>query len=156
MAIDTAGDLFVADSGNNRVIEIGAPLAGTQSAARVFGQGGDFTASGCNRGAMAPGVSTLCAPAGLMLDVLGNLWVADVNNDRVLEYEPPFGPDSARRWLLGRVTAAVSPPRDASGNRPGRLERTWRGQFVRAGRGRGRFEYRSVRGGLGQQPIDGL
>ncbi len=39
VAIDASGDLFVADTGNNRVIEIDAPLAGTQNASRVFGQG---------------------------------------------------------------------------------------------------------------------
>jgi hypothetical protein len=94
--------LFVADSGNSRVIEIDAPLSGTQDAVRVFGQAGDFTASGCNRGAAAPGASTLCAPAGLMLDVLGNLWLADVNNDRVLEYEPPFGTDTAAAKAIGQ------------------------------------------------------
>ena len=48
VAIDASGNLFVADSGNNRVIEIDAPLEGTQNATRVFGQA-DFTASGCNR-----------------------------------------------------------------------------------------------------------
>ena len=72
VAIDAAGDLFVADSGNNRVIEIDAPLAGTQDATRVFGQSADFTASRCNRGSAAPTASTLCAPSGLMLDVIGN------------------------------------------------------------------------------------
>ena len=102
VALDRSGNLFVADSGNNRVIEIDAPLAGTQNATRVFGQAGDFTASGCNRGAAAPGASTLCAPAGLMLDVLGNLWVADANNDRVLEYDAPFGSDTAAAMVIGQ------------------------------------------------------
>jgi len=55
VAIDALGDLLVADTGNNRVIEIDAPLGGTQNASRVFGQGADFTASGCNRHAMARG-----------------------------------------------------------------------------------------------------
>ena len=102
VALDTSGNLFVADSSNNRVMEIDAPLAGTQNATRVFGQAGAFTASGCNRGAAAPGASTLCAPAGLMLDMLGNLWVADVNNDRVLEYDAPFGSDSAAAMAIGQ------------------------------------------------------
>ena len=102
VAIDASGDLFVADTGNNRVIEIDAPLGGTQAAVRVFGQAGDFTGSGCNRHAMAPGASTLCGPAGLMLDVIGNLWVADANNDRVLEYAAPFGSDTAATMVLGQ------------------------------------------------------
>ncbi|MFZ2062253.1 MAG: choice-of-anchor D domain-containing protein [Candidatus Binatus sp.] len=102
VAIDASGNMFVADSGNNRVIEIDAPLAGTQNAARVFGQGGDFTQSKCNRGTSLPGASKLCAPAGLMLDVIGNLWVADANNDRVLEYVAPFSSDTAAAIVLGQ------------------------------------------------------
>ena len=102
VAIDAAGDLLVADTGNNRVIEIDAPLAGTQDAVRVFGQGANFAGSRCNRGGAAPTASTLCAPSGLMLDVIGNLWVADANNDRVLEYAPPFGSDSAATMVLGQ------------------------------------------------------
>ncbi len=103
VALDMAGNLFIADSGNSRVMEIDAPLEGTQAATRVFGQAGNFTASGCNQGtSSAPGASTLCAPAGLMLDVLGNLWVADVNNDRVLEYDAPFGSDTAAAMVIGQ------------------------------------------------------
>ncbi len=102
VAIDASGDLFVADTGNNRVIEIDTPLGGTQDATRVFGQGADFTASGCNRHAMTPNASTLCAPAGLMLDILGNLWVSDANNDRVLEYAAPFGSDTSATIALGQ------------------------------------------------------
>lgn len=102
VALDGSGNLFVADSGNSRVIEIEAPLLGTQDATLVFGQGGNFTASGCNQGAPAPGASILCAPAGLALDVLGNLWVADVNNDRVLEYDAPFDSDPAAAMVIGQ------------------------------------------------------
>ena len=102
VALDMLGNLFVADSSNSRVIEIDAPLLGTQNATRVFGQAGDFTASGCNRGAAAPGASTLCAPAGLMLDVLGNLWVADADNDRVVEYDAPFATDPAAAMAIGQ------------------------------------------------------
>ncbi len=105
LALDASGDLFVADSGNSRLLEIDAPLTGSQSAVRVFGQGDDFTASGCNRGAPEPGAATLCAPAGLTLDVLGDLYVADVNNDRVLEYAAPFGSDPAAAMAIGQGDA---------------------------------------------------
>jgi sugar lactone lactonase YvrE len=103
VALDMTGNLFIADSSNNRVLEIDAPLEGTQDATRVFGQAGNFTASGCNQGASSsPGASTLCAPAGLMLDVLGNLWVADANNDRVLEYDAPFGSNTVAAMVIGQ------------------------------------------------------
>ena len=105
VALDAAGNLFVADTGNSRLLEIDTPLVGTQNATRVFGQAGDFTVSGCNRGAQTPTASTLCAPAGLMLDLFGDLWVADVNNDRVLEYVAPFSADSAAAIALGQGDA---------------------------------------------------
>ena len=107
VTIDNSGNLLIADTGNNRVIEIDAPLAGTQNATRVFGQGGDFTVSKCNRGAMAPAAATLCMPAGLTFDLLGNLWVADANNDRVLEYEPPFGADTVAAASIGQGDAGA-------------------------------------------------
>ena len=53
-----------------------------------------------------PGISTLCAPAGLMLDVIGDLWVADANNDRVLEYAAPFDSDTAATMALGQGDAS--------------------------------------------------
>ena len=37
-----------------------------------------------------------------MLDVIGNLWVADANNDRVLEYVAPFSSDTAAAIVLGQ------------------------------------------------------
>jgi hypothetical protein len=44
----------------------------------------------------------MCAPAGLAIDILGNLWLADVNNDRVLEYEAPFGVDTPAKITIGQ------------------------------------------------------
>ena len=108
-------------------------------------------------GAMAPGASTLCAPAGLMLDVLGNLWVADANNDRVLEYAAPFSSDT--RGGDGDRAGRRRQFHDLGmrrRNRAGRLVRAGRGQLVRAGGGGGRCEYRPVRGGHAEQSIDGL
>ena len=34
--------------------------------------------------------------------MVGNLWVADANNDRVIEYAAPFGSDSAAAMVLGQ------------------------------------------------------
>jgi NHL repeat len=102
VALDATGNLYVADSRNNRVLEIASPLTGTQNAALVVGQGGDFTASQCNLGASAPTASTLCAPAGLTLDILDDLYIADAGNDRVLEYMAPFGSDPAATLVAGQ------------------------------------------------------
>ncbi len=56
MAVDAQGNLYVADSGNNRVLEYntpfnsssGEPGAGDESADFVYGQGGVFTTRSSN------------------------------------------------------------------------------------------------------------
>ncbi|MDP9180348.1 MAG: hypothetical protein M3O21_01330, partial [Chloroflexota bacterium] len=55
---------------------------------RVFGQGGSFTSQTCNLD--SPTASGLCAPFGAALDAAGNLYVADLYNSRVLEYDTPL------------------------------------------------------------------
>jgi hypothetical protein len=74
---------------------------GKQNATLVLGQA-DFIDSACNGGAQPPGAATLCAPAGLMLDRFGNLWVADSNNDRVVKYEAPLGSGAAAAMVIGQ------------------------------------------------------
>src|SRR5215469_10276211 len=98
VAVDSKGNLYVADGGNNRVLEYTAPIAGCAgfpcvggAASVVFGQVGDFTSSSCDLGSFsAASADTLCAPQGVALDSHDNLYVADNGNDRVLEYITPL------------------------------------------------------------------
>ena len=55
----------------------------------VIGQP-DFLSSLCNGAADTVSASSLCSPAGLAVDGSGNLYVADSDNNRVLEYANPF------------------------------------------------------------------
>ncbi len=87
VALDSANNLFVADFGNNRVLQYNTPLTNT-TANFVFGQGGVFTTGLCNKGGLNR--NGLCGPAGVVLDSAGNLFVADFNNHRVLEYNAPL------------------------------------------------------------------
>ena len=97
LALDTVGDLFVSDQSNNRVLEFNQPLAtpnlstgaGDTVADNVFGQSGIFTTGQCNGGA-DPSADTLCAPRGLATDPSGDLFVADTDNSRVLEFNQPL------------------------------------------------------------------
>ncbi len=87
VALDSAGNLFVTDFGNNRVLEYNTPLTNT-TANFVFGQGGVFNTGVCNKGGLSP--NSLCGPHGVALDSAGNLFVADNSNHRVLEYNAPL------------------------------------------------------------------
>ncbi len=88
---DPAGNLLVADSGDNRVLEIPDALGSSRQAANaVYGQAGSFTSIAANHGGI--GKRALANPRGVSLDPSGNLWIADGNN-RVLEF--PSGSRSA-------------------------------------------------------------
>ncbi|MGC1480311.1 MAG: NHL repeat-containing protein [Chthoniobacterales bacterium] len=82
VAVDSARTLWVADSGNHRVL--GYPSAGTVSngtnAARVIGQP-DFNVTTAGTSA-----SRLTAPSGLFADQKQNLWVIDGGNHRALRF----------------------------------------------------------------------
>ncbi len=90
VAVDGLGNLYVADSGDGRVLEYTAPLTPNTAANEVFGQGGSFTGSGCNSGGLGVTATTLCDSSGLAVDGSGNLYVADTANERVLEYSTPL------------------------------------------------------------------
>jgi sugar lactone lactonase YvrE len=105
-AADAAGRLYVADSGNNRVLEFNDSIKVPQ-ASRVFGQSGftgtsDLFHDACNAG--GPSATSLCLrkvrlltlggtydeAGALALDDGGRLWVADGLNNRVLRYDAPL------------------------------------------------------------------
>lgn len=101
LAVDRAGNLYVADTANSRVLVFHDPFqafAETRkvSASVVFGQHGNFTTRfiGANQ-RMAPpqppiSADTLTYPRGVALDSKGNLYIADTQANRVLEYDNPL------------------------------------------------------------------
>jgi hypothetical protein len=104
---DSAGNLYVPDVMNNRILRYDSPFTTDGIADEVWGQE-DFFGITCNRGAsyggrtdnkslcLAPPPGTGEDKAGVALDSVGNLWVADNQNNRILRF--PF--DSA----LGKPT----------------------------------------------------
>ncbi|HJT87036.1 MAG TPA: NHL repeat-containing protein, partial [Bryobacteraceae bacterium] len=96
VAVDSAGDLWVADTGNNRVVRFNAASLNSPTPAAadaVIGQN-DFSSSAANRGGAVSG-SGFYAPAGLAFDGQDNLYISDFNNARVLKFAAPLGPASS-------------------------------------------------------------
>ncbi len=71
MALDGSGDLWVADSGNDRV--------------EKYSPEGEYLAS---LGGSGSGEGKLLDPAAVAVDASGNVWVADAGNSRVEEFGP--------------------------------------------------------------------
>ena len=90
VAMDNSGDLYAADSHNNRVLFY---PANSTTATQVYGQGGSFTSGIANNGGVDAG--TLNNPLALALDSNNGLYVVDRSNNRVLYY--PFGTAGASR-----------------------------------------------------------
>jgi sugar lactone lactonase YvrE len=86
--VDAAGNLFVADFGNNRVLEYDSPLTTDTKADTVFGQMGSFSSGTCDDGGLS--ASSMCFPRGVAVDAAGSLYVGEFLNERVLVYENPL------------------------------------------------------------------
>jgi sugar lactone lactonase YvrE len=84
VCVDSSGNVWVADAYNNRVLKFNTPSAPTgEDADLVLGQA-DFThkTAACN----STGMQT---PFGVYVDNSGNVWVADYDNNRVIEFNAP-------------------------------------------------------------------
>ena len=88
--LDAAGNLYVTDITNNRVLFY---LAGSTTAVRVYGQGGLFNSATSNYGGIS--ANSLAGPLGLFVDPSNNLYLADQSNNRVLFF--PNGTTTATR-----------------------------------------------------------
>jgi sugar lactone lactonase YvrE len=105
LAFDSQGNLWVADTGNNRVLRFnGAILDGLNPEADVVVGQHDFTTNTANHGATLIGPNGLDTPAGLAFDPQGNLYVSDFNNARVLRFPSPVGADANANAVFGQAS----------------------------------------------------
>jgi sugar lactone lactonase YvrE len=91
IAVDAQGTVWVSDAGNQRVVGYRSPFTTDRIADRVVG----------GRLGCVTGPSGLCIPGGLAVDVAGNLYVADIGNNRVLEFDQPMRRDAVADRVLG-------------------------------------------------------
>ena len=95
IAFDSAGNLWVADSSDNRVVEYKAPLASGEAASLVIGQASLTSATDDD------GRANLSSPEDVAFDHSGNLWVADTQDSRVLEFAFPFSNGEEASAVIG-------------------------------------------------------
>jgi hypothetical protein len=76
LAADSAGDLYIADTQNERIRMISGSQISTIAGTATTGATGDNGTSA---------VATLNAPMGIALDSLGNVYIADTRNNKVRE-----------------------------------------------------------------------
>jgi sugar lactone lactonase YvrE len=101
ITFDSIGNLWVADSYNNRVLEFTLPFANGMAANVILGKAPGFGMGSCS----SPD-QTLCYPTALTFDSGGNLWVVDNNNNRVVQYKPPFNANSIPALVIGQPDLA--------------------------------------------------
>ncbi len=93
LALDGAGNLFVADADNNRVLRFDAPLTTDLMADAVYGQNGSFatnqpsTARDTAYPQSGPTQGSLYQPVAVALSADGDLFVVDTGNNRVLLFQ---------------------------------------------------------------------
>ena len=93
IVLDSNGNLYIADSGNNRILRFPRPFDQTngQSPDMVIGQP-NLTSGTTNPNEVKANTLHLVTNAsylgksGLAMDSGGNLWIADIGNNRVLRY----------------------------------------------------------------------
>jgi hypothetical protein len=106
VAFDAAGNLFIADHGNNRIREVNTngiitTVAGNGSSG-YFGDGGAATNASFSQ------------PCGMTFDSSGNLYIADQSNQRIREVHfagcPTFALTNVSVASAGNYTVAIANP----------------------------------------------
>ena len=119
LAFDAAGNLWVADTGNNRVLRFPAAVltagANFPAADTVLGQSGFITSTGA---ASRTALTGLAGPNGITLDAAGNLYVTD-QAYRVLVYNTPLASGQTASAALGiDLTVTATTPTKIALNSP--------------------------------------
>jgi sugar lactone lactonase YvrE len=105
LTFDAAGNLWVADTLNNRVLEYVPPFSNGMDATLALGQP-SLTSGALSLSASS--ATSMSHPSGVAFDASGNLWVADYWNNRVLKFVPPFSTGMGANAVLGQPDFTTS------------------------------------------------
>ena len=86
LAVDAAGNLYIADTHNGRVREVSAATGLISTVAGTGVAGGNVQVFGGDNGAAT--AAGLALPSGLAMDAAGNLYFADSANQRIRRISP--------------------------------------------------------------------
>ena len=87
LAIDGAGNLYIADDGNNVIRKV------TESTGYISTVAGQQYTSGCNYSGDGGAATSaqLCDPEGLAVDAAGNIYIADSSNNLIRKVSASTG-----------------------------------------------------------------
>ncbi len=120
LAVDSSGNLYVMDAGNNRILRFPSPLSQPDQQKTpdlVIGQV-NFNARQANQGlsvsanSIATSSGNTILQAALTFDAQGNLWFTDAGNHRVLRYSKDSlnGNNPAADLVLGQPDLLTNRP----------------------------------------------
>ncbi len=113
---DAAGNLYIADSGNNRVLEIPATTGGGMTADNIYIFAGHASgASGHSGDGGAATLAFLGDPVGLAIDSASDIYIADEGNNRVQEVFALGGESWGNTFTAGDIYTAVGNAAGTSG-----------------------------------------
>src|ERR1700722_2667868 len=116
VAVDSAGNVYVADAGNNRIMRFPVPFSQQSGSTpqpdlvigqKNFGTGGLANEGGnCSNKTLALASGSATQLTNLAIDSKGNLWTVDPLNDRVLMYTgtslTPNAPEPVASVVIGQ------------------------------------------------------
>ncbi len=101
VTFDSAGDLFVADGHNNRILEFKPPFTSGMNASLVLGQ------SNFNTSEAGTSSTNLSFPIALTY-AHGILWVSEYSNNRVIGFTAPFSDGEGATYVLGQANFSTT------------------------------------------------